>query len=130
MKAIKDVLIIIDGSPQCGDTAALISKSLSGVRCLVRIAAEFNPVDLLPADAYFFGCETDRPASFKEVERVLKGINLAGKPCGLFSVSSKKAIDYLRSIVADSELRLHPVPFFSVGQEKIGTWAAAALNQR
>lgn len=95
---------------------------------MVRNAAEFTPVDILPADAYFFGCEKAKPASFAELERVLKGVNLAGRPCGLFSSASNEAIDYLRTMVRDSELRQHPVPLLASASPDVGAWAAETLR--
>ncbi len=105
-------------------------KSIGDARFVIRKAADFAPVDVLPADAYFIGCESPSPASFSEVERVLKGINLAGRPCGLFSLASMAAIEYLRAVVRDADLRLHPKGFLLEGASDIGPWAAETLRQR
>lgn len=105
-----------------------MQKSVGDIRVVVRNASEFTPVDILPADGYFFGCENARPSSFAELERVLKGINLAGRPCGLFSLASTEAIEYLRSIVRDADLRLHPTPFLLSKKGDIGLWAAETLR--
>jgi len=126
--SIKHVLIVVDGTTSILKAATAMQKSLGDIRSIVRNASEFTPVDILPADAYFFGCESDRPVSFAELERVLKGINLAGRPCGLFSLASNEAIEYLRSIVRDADLRLQPKPFLISGKADIGIWAAETLR--
>jgi len=128
--SIKQVLIITDGTPGLEAAVESMKKSTDDVLFAVRLAADFTPTDLLPADAFFFGCGSARPASFAELERVLKGINLAGRPCGLFSLASQEAIEYLRSIVRDAEFRLQPKPFLVSGKADIGTWAAETLRLR
>lgn len=128
MNSIKQVLIITDDSPSLTKAVNAILKNLGDVRAVVKKAADFSPVDILPADAYFFGCEKAGPASFSELERVLRGINLAGRPCGLFTLASNEAIEYLRSIVRDADLRLHPTPFLVSGSADIGRWAAETLR--
>lgn len=128
VNSIKQVLIVTDDSPSLAEAVRGMLKSLGDVRTVVKKAADFVPVDILPADAYFFGCEKAGPASFAELERVLKGINLAGRPCGLFTLASNEAIEYLRAIVRDADLRLHPTPFLVSGSADIGRWAAETLR--
>ncbi len=128
VNSIKQVLIITDGSPALGKAVSAIQEKLGDIRTVVKKAADFVPVDILPADAYFFGCETPHPASFLELERVLKGINLAGRPCGLFTLASNEAIEYLRAIVRDADLRLHPAPLILSGSSDVGRWAAETLR--
>jgi hypothetical protein len=96
----------------------------------VKNARDLTPVDILPADSFFFGCETPHPVSFAELERVLKAINLAGKTCGLFSLASDEAIGYLRGIVRDADLLPHPSGFLVSGTADIGVWAAETLRLR
>lgn len=127
---IQHVLIIIDDVPALEKAAEAIAKKMGDARTVVRKAADFSPVDILPADACFLGCDSDHPTSFSEVERVLKGINLAGRPCGLFTLASRDAMEYLRSIVRDSELRTNPTGFMVDGQSGIGPWALETLQQR
>ncbi|GHV81756.1 hypothetical protein AGMMS49991_03140 [Spirochaetia bacterium] len=59
------------------------------------------------------GCEGPHPACFAHLEDVLRHINLAGRPCGLFSPRSAEAIAYLSGIVRDSELAVHETPLMS-----------------
>jgi len=51
------------------------------------------------------GCQTPNPASFVYIEDLFRHINLAGRPCGVFS-SNTKAARYLSSLVRASEAAL------------------------
>lgn len=110
MKTIKNVLILVDESDVIKDVGRRLAVHLEAVHVAIVDAADFAATDLLPADAYFFGCQQPHSARFSEVERVLKGINLAGRPCGLFTLSAKSAIEYLRSITRDTELAVFHEP--------------------
>jgi hypothetical protein len=104
---------------------------LKGLRVSSIDAAQFSATDLLPADAYFFGCQKPNPADFKELERVLGGINLAGRPCGLFSPGSAPALEYLRRIVKDAELQLNPQPWLSDADDAkaLKAWVESTLKR-
>lgn len=110
MKPIKNVLILVDDSDIIKDVGRQLAVHLAPAHVAIVDAVDFAATDMLPADAYFFGCKEPHPARFSEVERVLKGINLAGRPCGLFTLSSKSAIEYLRSITLDAELAVFSEP--------------------
>jgi hypothetical protein len=129
VNSIKQVLIVMDDSPALAEAvSAMLAGMKGGIRTVVKKASDLTPVDILPADAFFFGCESAGPASFAELERVLKGINLAGRPCGLFTLASNEAIEYLRTIVRDADFRLHPTPFLVSGSADIVRWAADTLQ--
>jgi hypothetical protein len=110
VKTIKNVLILVDESNAIKEVGRQLAAQLAPIHVAIVDAADFAATDMLPADAYFLGCKEPHPARFSEVERVLKGINLAGRPCGLFTLSSKSAIEYLRSITRDAELAVFPEP--------------------
>lgn len=117
MKAQKRVLIIIEESSSLRKIAERITARLAPLRVDVVEGSQFVATDLLPADAYFLGCDSPQPGSFSELERVLRGINLAGRDCGLFTSSAMSeratsAIEYLRSIIRDTDLRVNADPFF------------------
>ncbi|MFQ3546947.1 MAG: hypothetical protein SNJ56_01310 [Termitinemataceae bacterium] len=95
---------MIDGSEPVKEMARQISAALQKYHVVIMDGIDFAATDILPADVCILGCKDAHPAGFSEVERVLRGINLAGRSCGLFTLSSKSAIEYLRSIVRDSEL--------------------------
>jgi len=108
MKTKKNVLIVTDGAPGTEKIAANIAGALKGNKVLTKTAAEFAGTDLLPADAFFLGCENAVPDSFAYLTDLLKHINLAGRPCGVFSSGTKKTADYLAGLVKDCEAALNP----------------------
>jgi hypothetical protein len=75
---------------------------LPGYQTVVIKAEEFTGVELLPTCAFFLGCESPKPPAFAYIEDMLEHINLAGRPCGVFS-SNSDALKYLSALVHDSE---------------------------
>lgn len=130
VKSNKRVLVVYDGTKSLSVAVAALLDGLKGTHCVVKSAQDLVPTDILPADTFFFGCEAPHPSSFSELERVLKGINLAGRTCGFFTLASDEAIGYLRSIVRDADLLPHPAPFYASGKADIGAWAAETLRLR
>jgi len=108
MKAKKTVLIVTDGAAETERIAAGIAGALKGSKVLTKTAAEFAGNDILPADAFFLGCENNAPDSFAYLTDLLKHINLAGRPCGVFSSGTKKTTGYLAGLVKDCEAALNP----------------------
>jgi hypothetical protein len=104
----KNVLIITDGAPETVKMAANIAGALKGNKVLTKTAAEFAGNDILPADAFFLGCENAAPDSFAYLTDLLKHINLAGRTCGVFSSGTKKTAGYLAGLVKDCEAALNP----------------------
>ncbi|MDR3337731.1 MAG: hypothetical protein LBT16_11050 [Treponema sp.] len=130
MKAKKRVLIVTDNAKPARDLADSIAKAAPEGLVTIKSAADFSGSDILPADICFFGCVTPRPSSFSHVEEVLFHINLAGRPCGLFSPDSQEALDYLSGIVQDSELAVIAPPFLSSSKGDVKVWAKNILRQR
>jgi hypothetical protein len=108
--------------------ARQIEEALTHCRVVNIQARDFSGLEILPAEIYFFGSETPRPPSFEYLENVLRHINLAGRPCGLFSPGSGEAIDYLSGMVRDSELALYPEPLLPSGMEKIKNWVGDLIH--
>ncbi|AEJ18931.1 hypothetical protein [Gracilinema caldarium] len=135
MKTIRNVLILVDEADTIKEVGRQLASYMAPVHVAIVDAADFAATDLLPADAYFLGCQEPHPARFCEVERVLKGINLAGRPCGLFTLSSKSAIEYLRSISQDAELAVFSEPLFFESLKpvdrapKVKAWVHAVLGR-
>ena len=103
--------------------AAGIVSALKGNKVLIKTASEFRGNDILPAEAFFLGCEKSRPDSFAYLADLLKHINLAGRPCGVFSSGSESAVKYLASLVRDSEAALNPEYFSVASGVDIKNWA-------
>ena len=110
MKAKRTVLIITDGSGETAKMAAGIAAALKGNKVSVKAASEFQGNDLLPVEVFFLGCEKPKPDSFAYLADLLEHVNLAGRPCGVFSPGSEKATKYLAGLVRDSEAALNPEP--------------------
>ena len=108
--------------------AAGIAASLKGNKVTVKTASDFMGNDILPAEAFFLGCEKPKTGSFAYIEDLFKHINLAGRPCGVFSPGSEKTVKYLASMVRDSEAALNPELFLSGSGGDISTWAQKVIS--
>ena len=128
MKTKKNVLIITDGSGEAAAMAAGIAAALKGNKVSIKEASAFKGNDILPADVVFLGCEKPRPASFTYLADLLKHINLAGRPCGIFSPGSEKAVKYLTDLLKDCEAALNPEPLVTSGTD-IGSWVQKIVSK-
>ena len=115
----RKILIIIDNSGTLRDLADSIAASIKNLpskgtpsasySVSVMEADHLSAVDLLPANAFFLGCEKPRSFSFSYVEDLFAHINLAGRFCGIFSTNFT-AIKYLSSLVRSSEVTVSIPP--------------------
>jgi hypothetical protein len=121
------VLIVTDGVEGVRKIAQRIGEVLADDQVVVRSAPDFAGTDILPADICFFGCEEPSPPSFAYLERLLKHINLAGRPCGVFSPQSKDAVRYLSEMVRDAELVLNSEPFIAAESADLGRWVTQVI---
>jgi len=99
------MLIVTDNGAITGSIAgniAAVFGGFAGWSATVISAEEFSPTRLLPAHAFLLGCEKPEPPEFAGIKDLFKHINLAGRPCGLFSTQAN-AIKYLSGLVRDSE---------------------------
>jgi len=128
MKAKKTVLIITDGVSGTEKMAAEIAGALKGNKVLTKTAAEFAGNDILPADAFFLGCENTAPDSFVYLTDLLKHINLAGRPCGVFSSGAKKTTGYLAGLVKDCEAALNP-KYLTGSASGVKSWVKNVINK-
>ena len=122
------MLIVTDGSGETAKMAAGIVAALKGNKVTVKTASEFKGNDVLPAEAFFLGCEKPKPDSFAYLADLLKHINLAGRPCGVFSPGSEKAAKYLATLVHDSEAALNPQPLFAGSGAAVKKWAQNVIS--
>jgi len=128
MKTKKTVLIVTDGASGTEKMASDIAGALKGNKVLTKTAAEFAGNDILPADAFFLGCENIAPDSFAYLTDLLKHINLAGRPCGVFSSGAKKTASYLAGLVKDCEAALNP-EFLTGASSGIKNWAQNVIGK-
>ena len=127
MKAKKNILIITDDAEATRKIALAIAAVIKGSKVSVKTASDFKGNDILPAEAFFLGCEKPEPDSFSRLEDVLKHINLAGRPCGVFTPGAEKAAKYLAGLVKDSEAILYPECLFAGSGTAIETWTQNVL---
>jgi hypothetical protein len=102
VEQIKTALIVVEGTEAIRKIAEQISAALTGYHTIIRPAESFEGTDLLPAHVFFLGCEAPEPASFAYLDQMLQHINLAGRPCGVFS-TDKKALAYLAALIKASD---------------------------
>jgi len=122
------VLILTDGTPATEKMAADIAETLKDSKIMAKTASEFAGNDILPADAFFLGCEIPAPESFAYITDLLKHINLAGRACGVFSPGTKKTAGYLAGLVKDCEAALNP-ELFTGASPGIKNWAQNVINK-
>jgi hypothetical protein len=125
----KNILIVTDDSQGMSEMAAGIAAALKGNNVTVKPASQFKGNDILPADAFFLGCEKPSPVSFTYIADLLKHINLAGRSCGVFSTGSAKAAKYLTGLVHDSEAALNPRPLFPASGAEIKDWCLSVISR-
>jgi hypothetical protein len=123
----KNALVVIDGTESIRKMAADIAAVLKNFTLVSETANEFLGTHILSADICFFGSETSNPPSFTTLDTILHHINLAGKPCGIFSTSVSGA-EYLRNMVHDSELALYPVVLME-GKGDVKKWTETIIAQ-
>jgi len=94
------------------------------VTLAVKSAPEATIAEVNAADIVVFGVQktpsTDVPAEFSELLRIFKGISLAGRTAGFFSMGAEKATGRLRKALRDTEiLQFEEDPLFS--DQKLGS---------
>ena len=129
MKTKKTVVVITDDSKETAEMAAGIASALKGNKVSVKPVSEFKGNDILPADAFFLGCEKPGPDSFAYVEDLFLHINLAGRPCGVFSPGSETAAKYLADLVGDSDAALNPIPLLDHKENTIKDWSQSVISK-
>ena len=129
----RQIVIIIDDSDSIREAAQGIAGSIGSdhnYSAVVIQAKDFSGNDLLPAYAFFLGCEKPKPPSFAYIETLLQHINLAGRPSGVFSTDAK-TLKYLSSLINDCETVLGE-PFLAKGDaangEKLSQWVQDILS--
>jgi hypothetical protein len=118
----------MDGAESTRKIGGQIAGLCTDSHVVLLSASEFSATDILAADICFLGCEEPAPASFAYLEKLLRHINLVGRPCGVFSLKSKEAVEYLSGMVRDAELALYREPLIA-GSVDIKTWVEHVISQ-
>jgi len=135
VKTKKKALIVTDSGSVTRSIAENIAAvfgaaPFTGWSVTIISAKDFSPTLLLPANAFFLGCEKSAPREFAAIKELFKHINLAGRPCGLFSTQAG-AIKYLSGLVRDSEAALGN-PFITekgaADSRKLKKWAGGIIR--
>jgi len=110
VKTKRKVLVVTDNGPVTVNIAKNIAAVFGNApfdhwSATVISAGDFSPTRILPVHAFFLGCEKPESPDFTPVKELFKHINLAGRPCGVFSTQAN-AIKYLSGLVRDSEAAL------------------------
>ena len=137
MKAKKNILIVTDNGgitrSIAGDIAAVFGAAkFEDWSATVISAEDFSPTRLLPAHAFFLGCEKPEPLEFTGIKALFKHINLAGRPCGVFSPQAN-AIKYLSALVRDSEAALGSplvVDNGKAGKRELQKWIGSIIGDK
>jgi len=129
MKAKKNVLIITDESSKTAEMAVGIAEALKSNKVSIKGISDFKGNDILPADAFFLGCEKPKPDSFAYIEDLFSHINLAGRPCGVFSPGGKASVKYLAGLVRDSEAALNPNPLLDSTKKAVKDWSQSVITK-
>jgi len=132
----RKILIITDETHQIRNFAEEIlysfrDISLKNYCTSVLEANNFSGEFLLPSYAFFIGCTKPKPLSFSYLEDLLGHINLAGRPCGIFS-SNRQTIKYLSGIIHPSEAEMgNPFIFTDkpAGKKEVLSWIKSILIQ-
>ena len=131
----RKILIIADNS----EVTRSVAKNIAAVfgtapfadwSAAVVSVEDFSPTMLLSARAFLLGCEKPESPEFMPVKELFKHINLAGRPCGVFS-SQLNAIKYLSGLVRDSEAALGDplvIEKGAVDSRKLKKWVGGIIG--
>ena len=104
---------------------------------LVKKAAEATIVDVNRSEIVVFGTQksgaVEVPADYAEFLRIFKGITLAGRTAGFFSMGPEKSTAKLRRAVKDTEAaQLDDDPLFTDSRDgiaaEIGDWVKKLIS--
>jgi hypothetical protein len=135
VKTKRKILIVADnGSVSIAkNIAAVFGKTpFTDWSAAVISAADFSPTRLLPAHAFILGCEKPESPDFAQIKELFKHINLAGRPCGVFSTRTN-AIKYLSGLVRDSEAALGSPLVLENGEtdgKKLKKWVGSIIGDK
>ena len=95
------------------------------VSLIMKTAADATIADVTAADIVVFGAQkiasADAPPEFADLLRIFRGITLAGRTAGLFSMGPDKATVRLRKGLKDTEISVaDDDPLFADGKLSAG----------
>ncbi len=125
--------VLILWAPDSTDTRTVVESMRAAFnegrfKTTVKRAGESSIVDVAAADLVIFGLQksgaSEVPPDYADLARVFKGVTLAGRAAGVFSVGSEKASAKMRKLLKDTEVALfEDDPLFSDREQGVGEWA-------
>ncbi len=125
--------VLILWAPDSSDTRRVVESMRAAFnegrfRTMTKKAGDSSIVDVAAADLVVFGLQksgaSEVPPEYADLMRVFKGVTLAGRAAGVFSVGTEKASAQLRKSLRDTEVALFDEdPLFSEGKPDVGEWA-------
>ncbi len=137
MKTKRKILIIADNNDVTGGVAKNIAAVFGTApfenwSAAVISAKDFSPTKLLAAHAFLLGCEKPNIPEFADIKELFKHINLAGRPCGIFSTQTN-TVKYLSGLVRDSEAALGDplvIENGKVDRRKVQKWVGSLIGDK
>ena len=135
MKTKRKVLVVTDnGSMSIAENIAAVfgNAPFDHWSATVVSAGDFTPTRILPVHAFFLGCEKPESPEFADIKTLFKHINLAGRPCGVFSTQAN-AVKYLSGLVSDSEAALGSPLVVENGAKdsrKLKKWVGGIIGEK
>lgn len=129
--------VVVLWAPDSADNrriVEMVARALEQTKVALRLksASEATIADLTAADIVVFGLQKvpvgDAPAEYADLLRIFRGITLAGRTAGFFSMGADRASVRLRKALKETEIhQLEDDPLFNEqkpgGQPSVTEWA-------
>jgi flavodoxin len=105
--------VVVLWAPDSADNrriVEMVARALEQTKVALRLknASEATIADLTAADIVVFGTQRvtagDAPAEYADLLRIFRGISLAGRTAGFFSMGTDKATVRLRKALRETEI--------------------------
>jgi flavodoxin len=126
--------VLVLWAPDSGEnrkTVEAVARALeqTKVTLVAKGAQDASIADVNAADIVVFGVQKpssgEVPSEFSELTRIFKGISLAGRTAGFFSLGTERATAHLRKVLQDTEItQFEEDPLFSDQQQGPSTAVA------
>ncbi len=126
-----DIQILIaysNQNPELKDCAETMQRLLSckEVDVIVKPAVEVTIPQILASDVILLGADESAQellcGDFKELARLFRGINLAGRIGGFFSVTSQESLDTLQGMSCDTGLKVLGTLKYDNNAQALSAW--------
>jgi flavorubredoxin len=103
----KALILFEDGKPEIERMARAIAERLEdqGRDVATKSASSVEISEILAAKLYLLGADSPASAAYAELERVFKGMNLAGRRAAFYG-SSGSAVAWLRGLCVDTDVSI------------------------